>query len=252
MPLIDWDVKQGSIGWHLLRAGIPTASEFHHIITPKQGKLSESRKPYQCRLLAERLLNWQADSLDKIGHIEDGKINEPFAVAQLEEIREIETTRVGFIRTDDGRFGASPDRVTGISADRRHVGTVIEAKAPTIPKQFEYLFFGHEDAYRCQVQGQLYVAEADKALFYAYNPRTPAYLFETGRDEDFIRKLRDALNQFSDELEDMTERARHLGAFQAFPRLMLPVEAEHDAERFRPPTDAEIQNLIDGPLGEFG
>jgi hypothetical protein len=252
MPLIDWDVQQGSIDWHLLRAGIPTASEFHHIITPKQGKISESRRSYQCRLIAERLLNWQADSLDKIRHIEDGKTNEPFAVAQLEEIREIETTRVGFIRSDDGRFGASPDRVTGISADRRHVGTVIECKAPTIPKQFEYLLLGHDDAYRAQVQGQLYVAEADKALFYAYNPRTPAYTFETGRDEAFIKKLADALEQFSDELGEMTERARRLGAFQAFPRLLLPAEAEYDDPRYRPPSDADVQAMLDGPIGEFG
>lgn len=252
MPLIDWSVKQGSVDWYLLRAGIPTASEFHHIITPKKMQLAESRKGYQCRLLAERLLNWQAESLDKIKHIEDGKENEPFAVAQLEEIYQIETERVGFVRTNDRRFGASPDRVTDISADRQHVGMVIEAKSPTIPKQFEYLMFGHEDAYRCQVQGQLWVAEADKALFYAYNPRMPAYKVETGRDDEFIRRLVDALERFSDELEEMTERCRGLGAFQEFARLVTPAEAEHGAQLYRPPSDAEIQHLIDGPLGEYG
>lgn len=250
MPQFHWDVKQGSLEWYRLRLGIPTASEFHHIITPKKGDLSESRRKYQCVLIAERLLNWQAESLDAIKHIEDGKLNEPFAVAQLEEVREFNTERVGFVRSDDGRFGASPDRVTGVSADRKHVNTVIEAKAPTIPKQFEYLLLGHSDAYRPQVQGQLWVAEADKAIFYAYNPRTPAYEVETGRDEAFIKKLVAAMEQFSDELEEMTERARRLGAFQAFAALVTPVDAEYD--HYRPPSDAAIQHLIDGPLGEFG
>lgn len=251
MPLIDWHVQQGSIDWYRLRAGIPTASEFHHIITPKKMQLAESRKSYQCRLIAERLLNWQANSLDKIRHIEDGKTNEPFAIAQLEEIDGIETERVGFVRTNDRRFGASPDRVTDISADRQHVGIVIEAKSPTIPKQFEYLLFGHDDAYRAQVQGQLWVSEADKALFYAYNTRMPAYRVETGRDEEFIKKLVGALEQFSEELEEMTERARRLGAFQMFPALATPAEAEY-GDRFRAPTDADVQALFDGPLGEFG
>jgi hypothetical protein len=251
MPVIDWNVKQGSADWYRLRAGIPTASEFHHIITPKKMQLAESRKGYQCRLLAERLLNWQSESLDKIKHIEDGKVNEPFAIAQLEEIEGIETERVGFIRTNDRRFGASPDRVTDVSADRGHVGIVIEAKAPTIPKQFEYLMFGHDDAYRCQVQGQIWVSEADKALFYAYNPRMPAFRVETGRDDVFIGKLVDALNQFSDELEEMTERARRLGAFQRFAELVTPAEAEY-GDRYRAPSDADVQAMLDGPIGEFG
>lgn len=250
MPQIDWDLQQGSLAWYKARSGIPTSSEFHHIITPKQGKISESRKPYQCRLIAERLLRWQADSLDKIKHIEDGKTLEPFAAAQLEEIKEIETRRVGFIRTDDGRFGASPDRVV-MSGEA--IGMTVEIKSPTIPKQFEYLFFGNDEIYRCQVQGHLLVAEADKAILYTYNPHTPAFEVETGRDEVFLKKLRDALEQFSDELEEMTERARNMGAFQPFPELVTPLDAERgDPSHYVPPSDAEIQNLIDGPWGEFG
>jgi len=247
MPVISWDIQQGTLPWYAVRQGIPTASEFASIITPKKMQISEARKSYQCRLIAERLLNWQADSLDKIRHIEDGKINEPFAVAQIEEIAEIETAKVGFIRTNDLRFGASPDRVAGVNADRTRVDMVLEVKAPTIPRQLEYLLLGHDDAYRAQVQGQLWVSEADKAIFYAYNPRTPAYTFETGRDEVFIRNLVQCLEQFSDELEAMTEKARRLGAFQAFAALVPPVEAEYPADsRFRPPSEQDIQDMIDG------
>lgn len=251
MPQIDWTVQQGSLQWYALRSGIPTASEFSNIITAKKMLLSESRKAYQCRLIAERMLNWQADSLDRIQHIQDGKTNEPFAAAQLEMIYEFETTPVGFIRTDDGRFGASPDRVTGINADRTAIDTVIEIKAPSIPKQFEYLLLGHDDAYRAQVQGQLFVAEADKAIFYAYSPHTPAYKIETGRDEVFLGMLKNALDRFSDELEEMTLRAKQLGVFQAFPKLLTPAEAEY-GDRYSPPSEADIHTLINAPYGEFG
>jgi hypothetical protein len=240
MPRFYWDVEQGTAAWFKLRAGIPTASEFDKVITPKKGELAAARLKYACRLIAERLLNWQAESLETIKHIEAGKANEPFAVAALEEICEIETHRVGFITSDDGRFGASPDRVLGINASRDGVAGVLEVKSPTIVKQFEYLLLGHDDAYRCQVQGQLYVAQADKAIFYAHNPRMPHHLVESGRDEPFIRKLADGLEQFSDELEEMTERAVSLGSYQAFAEMVAPVDREYQE-------NADIQRVS---LGE--
>lgn len=235
MPKLFWDLDQGSAQWYALRARIPTASEFNHIITPKTQKLSESRHKYACRIIAGRLLNWQADSLDKIQHIADGKAMEPFAVGQMEIIHDIETKPLGFATTDDGRFGASPDRVM-MSGDA--IAVTAEVKCPTVPVQFERLLFGHDDAYRCQVMGQLWVTEADKAIFYSYNPRMPAYMVETGRDEAFIRKLSDALEQFSDELETLEEKARSLGAYQAFSELLTPAEIEV-------PTDADVQQAVD-------
>lgn len=226
MPIFDWAMEQNTPEWYAKRGGIPTASMFDHVLTPKKMELAAGRKKYACRLIAERLLNWQADDLSGIKQIMDGKTNEPFAVAQLEEIYEIETQKIGFIRTNDGRFGASPDRVAGVNLERTRINTVLEVKCPTIPVQMERLIFGQEDAYRCQVQGQLWIAEAEKAIFYSYTTCTPAYELETGRDEAFIKKLVDALEQFSDELELWTEQARRLGAFQAFAPITPRLEPE--------------------------
>ena len=138
MPIFHWDVDQNSADWLQLRAGRPTASEFHRVMTPKQMKPAEARLKYAAEIIAERLVNWQKNSLDKIDHIADGKKNEPIAIARLELIHEIETTPVGFVTTNDGRFGASPDRVAGINADRTRVSTVIEAKSPTVPAGTEH------------------------------------------------------------------------------------------------------------------
>lgn len=214
----EHQVAQGTAAWYALRMGIPTASEFDKILTPATQKLSSARHKYACRLIAERLLRWQADSLDHVRHIAEGKANEPAAVAQLEFATGLETRACGFLTTDDQRFGASPDRMAG--------AITIETKAPTVPTQMEYLLMGHGDAYRCQVMGQLWVAEADKSIFYSYHERMPGYMIETGRDEPFIVKLRAALEQFSDELEALTEKARSLGIFQAFAEIVTPADKE--------------------------
>lgn len=218
------DVKQGTAEWYLVRAGIPTASEFNHIITPKTMKLSSQRHAYACRIIAARLMNWQADSLDRIEHIANGKANEPFAVAQLELVKDVETTPIGFVTTSDGRFGASPDRVVMRGS---LIDTTVEVKCPTIPVQFERLLFDDADAYRAQRQGQLWVAEADKAIFYSFCPGMPAYMAETGRDDAFIKAMAAAMEQFSDELEALTEKAKALGDYSAFATIKTPVDAAY-------------------------
>lgn len=247
MPIFEWDVDQGSAAWYRLHNTIPTASEFDKILTPKKGELASARHKYACRIIAARLMNWQADSLDKIAHIMEGKQNEPHAIRQLEFTQEIETVAVGFVRTNDRRFGASPDRLSGVNADRTSARVTIEVKSPTVPIQLERLLMGHDDAYRCQVNGQLLVTEADKAIFYSYHNRMPPYMVETGRDEPFIKKIRDALEQFSDELEEMTERAQSLGLYQAYASMKTPLDVERGDGIRRDPmtTEEEMAALIE-------
>ncbi len=249
MPKLFWDLQQGSADWYKIRGKIPTSSEFDCIMTPAKRKMSEARYKYACRIIAGRLMNWQADSLEKVGHIADGRMHEPLAVAQLEEIYEVDTVPIGLITTDDGRFGASPDRVANVAHDRSSVGLTVEVKCPTIPVQMERLLLGDSDAYLCQRQGHLLVAEADKAIFCSYNPRMPLYRVETGRDEVFIKDLRAALEQFSDELEKLTNLAQRLGMFQAFPEILTPAEAELAPEAVLEPLSENVERWFreEGP-----
>jgi hypothetical protein len=243
MPRIYWKIEQGTAAWFQLRAGIPTASCFAQIMTPKTLKPSEQRHRYACRLIAERLLNWQAESLDTIRHIEEGRANEPLAMGQLAVLTGAAIHKVGFITTDDGRFGASPDRAIGgnpsLDIEEGSLPVVVETKCPTIPKQMEYLLMGDNADYRCQRQGQLYVAEADKAIFYSFNPRMPEYLIEDGRDDEFIAKLADCLERFHDELSEMMDRARSLGTWEAYAAMVTPAEAEHGELAHDPVSEAE-------------
>jgi len=238
--MIEHNVDQGSAAWHQLRARIPTASQFHRVITPARLKASEARWKYAVEIIAARVLNWQPESLDKIEHIEAGKNKEPMAVSQLEFTTGLQTRRVGFITTDDGRFGASPDRLTTPTGL-----TTIEVKCPTVPTHLQYLLLGHDDAYVCQVQGQLWVAEADKAIFYSFHERMPPYLIETVRDAAFIKSLADRLNQFHHEVAVLEDRARSLGIYQAFQEMLPPAEIAASSITSEAEASSELESWLE-------
>lgn len=264
MALFRFDLKQGTPDWYKARAGIPTASEFNSIITPKEMKPSGQRHAYACMLVAQRLLNYQPDSLDKIEHILDGKRREPAAVKQLEYVEDIVTTEVGFVTTEDGRFGASPDRILGsfpgLEEYRGSVDATLEVKGPIPLTHMQYLLSAEilrldpkakvigGDDYRCQVQGQLFICEADTALFYSYHPNMPAFLQRSRRDGVFIRALRDCLERFSDELEALTEAAKRLGSYEKFAdRIPTPVDAAYSDHIRSDPltTEEELAAIIE-------
>lgn len=225
---------------------MPTASRFADIMTPNKMAMSASRKRYACEIIASRLLNWQPMNLDKLEHIERGREQEPLAVAQLELVRDIETKKIGFIQSADRRFGASPDRVA-MKGDT--VSITAECKCPSPAVQMEYLLQEElavlepksrsADAYICQRQGQLYVAEAEEAIFFAFNANMPHCYVRNQRDEPFIRKLAASLDQFSDELETLFEKAKSLGDYIEFERWLSP------AERDLGSSDADVQRAID-------
>jgi hypothetical protein len=237
------DVEQGGAEWFKLRAGIPTASEFDCIITPTGKKCTaEKRQKYMARLIAARLLNWQAHSLEAIKHIEDGKIKEPFA-AKMYEVemsaimgRPIKTEKIGFLTTDDGRAGASPDRIVS------GLPIFLEAKCPTIPVHMYYLAFGHVPEYRPQVMGQLYVGKelAERGDFISFEQRCPPWITTTEGDKAFLKSLHEYLQEFLDDLDAATERVRSLGTYQAFEALQTPLDAERgDSLRRDPLASAE-------------
>lgn len=205
MPKI-YDCVQGSNEWLGLRLGIPTASEFHKILT-KGGKFSEQARKYAYRLVAEKLLNRSLESLDHIEAIQYGKRSEPEAVKWYEAIYEQPTKSVGFITTNDGRFGASPDRlIIGKNAG-------LEIKCPYPTTMVEYMVDGLGVDYWPQVQGQILIGEFDYVERYAWSAEMPHVLTRTDRDDEYIWKMKDALDRFYDMKEEMLMKARAYGAY---------------------------------------
>ncbi len=221
--MILHQVEQGTAAWHALRLGIPTASEFHRVVTPG-GKLSKQSRAYALRLVAERLLNRPLESVEGVEWMEHGRATEPEAVQAYEFHHGMRTGVVGFITTDDGRTGCSPDRLVG------HAG-LLEVKCPSPAVHVRYLLDGFEDGYLPQVQGQLLVAEREWCDWLSYHSEMPFVCVRAHRDEPYIARLRDALKAFNDMREELYARALQAGAYRVQPRVLTPHEAAQEPGR---------------------
>lgn len=194
-------MKQGSPEWHAARLGIPTASAFHRIVTPG-GKLSEGSHAYLCELIAERLLNLPMDSAST-DFMERGKALEEQAVAWYELQREVDTQRVGFVTSDDGRVGCSPDRLVGKDGG-------LEIKCPSAGIHVQYMLGGVAQKYAPQIQGALWLTGRAWWDSLSFHPDLEPALVRVERDEEYIAKLAEAIPAFCDRLDEATERLRAL------------------------------------------
>ena len=220
-------MAQGSVEWAQARIGIPTASNFDCIITPS-GKPCKSEKThkYLYRLAAERILNRSMESLDGLEWIERGKELEPDAVKMYEFEQDLPTSPVGIIISDDGRYGASPDRLVG------NIG-LVEIKCPAPHTHVGYLLDGFGTYYAPQVQGQLLLdINRDWVDRYSYSPEMPPYRERTQRDRDYILVLKDALERFCDDLDEAVERLKKSGMFLERSKALLPADAEYEQRGF--------------------
>ncbi len=182
--------QQGSDEWRAARLGIPTASCFDKIITPKTMKPSESRTKYAHRLIAERILHRPQDD-ESTGYARRGQEAEANARGYYEFIRGVDVERVGFLMTDDRRAGASPDGL--VSTDG-----LLELKVPSAPVHIGYLLDEEGIGYRCQVQGQLWIAERDWVDTVSYHPELPDIIRRVPRDAAFITALAAAVKSFNE------------------------------------------------------
>ena len=188
---------QGTTEWAELRSGIPTASQFSRIITPR-GKASDSAEMYLFELLAERILG--QPTVTHTSHWMDrGSEKEEEAVSFYEFLRDdLGTVKVGFITNDAGTIGASPDRLVGdkglleikVGKPATHMGLLLKSGSAY-------------EKHKIQAQGQLWVAEREWNDLLAYNPGLPPALYRVDRDEEFIALLESAVGAFSGMLEDL-------------------------------------------------
>lgn len=186
--MIVLDCPQGSDEWVQARLAIPTASQFHRIITPKTGKLSSQAEGYVHELLAEELLGHALDE-GASDFMTRGTQLEKSAVEFYEFQRDLSTERVGFILRDDRLTGCSPDRLVGEDGG-------LEIKCPSAKVHVAYMLGQDADAYRCQVQGALWITGRAWWDWLSYNPELAPVLIRFERDEEFIARLAGVVDQF--------------------------------------------------------
>ena len=213
------EYPQLSEAWFKLRAGVPTASQFGRIVTPKTGKLSASADDYICSLIAELhhpgpYADIQVPCSKAMLH---GTECEPEARAWYAMERGLAVEEVGFVTTDDGRFGCSPDGLLTCTvcgndwalvengeirplgcADCKGAGFKggLELKCPQRKTQVAYLLDGTlPSEYRAQVHGSLIVSGLPYWDFLSYCPGFDPLLLRVTPDA-FTDYLRDALEKF--------------------------------------------------------
>lgn len=203
--MIIHDCVQGTEQWLQLRAGIPTASQFHKILT-RSGKASSQQETYMFFLLAEKMMGHPADDF-KTEWMIRGTVMEAKAVAYYEFQRDLETVPIGFVTDDLVKRGASPDRRVGPKG-------LLEIKAPKPEKHAAYLLRDGSpyDNYRVQVQGQIWIVEGTEwSDCVSFHPEMPEALIRTEPDIPFIRLLSEAVLEFSYKLEQKAKEIADRG-----------------------------------------
>jgi hypothetical protein len=195
---------QMSCEWWELRRGVPTASEFHRVVMPASGKPSTSAAKYIAQLIADEYDLIPAVLTERPNNpaMRHGNECEPEARAWYAFETGHEVRQVGFVTTDDGRLGCSPDGIIveapecdGLILTNGYLGG-LELKCPQ-PKAHEaYLRKGRlPTEYRCQVHGQLVVTGLPWVDFVSYCPETDPLLVRVEPDE-FTELLRKELASF--------------------------------------------------------
>lgn len=184
--------RQGTPEWAAARIGLPTASNFHLLITAT-GKASASAEKYLTRLATEWYLGRSMDEANS-QFMQRGTGLESEAAAWYELERDVDTQAVGLCLRDDGKAGASPDRLVGEDG-------VLEIKCPGAETHMTYVLGGVANEYRCQIQGILLVTGRAWCDLLSYNPTLPKVLVRFERDEPFLATLSGILDGFINRLD---------------------------------------------------
>ena len=203
------DCNQGGQEWLLSRLGRPTSSQAHRILTPKGLKLASGRHAYAYEIHAAAICGPSTDDDDDGGGnpwMQRGIDMEPETAAWYEFEYGVKCEEVGFCLTDDGRFGASPDRLIGDDG-------LAEFKNPSAAKSVGYLLGENKHEHRAQVQTQLWVTKRKYCDLVIYSPLLPPVVTRYEPEPEWIEKWEPALETFLAELKEGKERLQEMGLY---------------------------------------
>lgn len=208
--MIIHDVAQGSVEWGRIRAGLPTASEFDRLVTPKfKVRSGEMVQTYLASKLAEWWLGGPMISAC-VWDMDQGKILEEEARPWLSLELNREIHQVGFVTTDDGKVGCSPDGLisTGLTLIQggHDYSDGVEIKCPQPTAHVKALITGEvPDEYLAQVHGGMFVTGCDSWKFVSYRRGFPKLVLTVRRDATIQSALHAALDGFLFKLEAAKE-----------------------------------------------
>ena len=196
-------IPQGSDAWLKIRLGIPTTSSFAKIITPT-GKKSSQFSKYLQECLTPYVFG-RAQDIVKTPAMMRGNELEPQAVEYYEYYAKVKTQEVGFITSDDGMVGCSPDRFVGKDG-------LLEVKCPLENQHTINLASGKIDSkYIPQVQGQMLLSGRKWCDWMSYHPDAPASIVRIEPDLEYQEKLTELLDEFTAKLSNQVNDMKGKG-----------------------------------------
>ena len=220
--------------WQEIRTGCVTASEFGDFVKA-DGTLrtGEMPKTYLAQKLFERWTGRQKTPFFTQA-VNNGIIVEDKARAFANLEYGLEIREVGFVSSDDDKWGCSPDGLIGwpefLKDKYTLVGelfgseTGIEIKCPELSTHIKYLLAGElPSEYVCQVQGSMLVTGCPRWHFLSYplacylDGFPPLHLV-VERDSEFCENLAESLAKFLAQYDDAFDRLVEINGAPPPPR----------------------------------
>jgi hypothetical protein len=195
--------EQGTPEWFSARLGIPTASNFSTVLANgKGGDESKTRRTYMLKLIGERITGEMVEGYIN-SHMDRGKEMETEARNAYIFKTDNECQQIGFVKTDSGSVGASPDSLVGSNG-------LLEIKTKLPHLQLDVLLSDEMPSeHWAQVQGQIWIAEREWCDFVSYWPKLPLFVKRIYRDDKYINQtLWPTIDKFNSELLELMEKIK--------------------------------------------
>lgn len=224
---VHTEFSQNSLDWLIAKAGVLTASEAGDLFTGEmKPRTGEMPKTLLYRKVAEI---WTGGPLPGGMSLamEWGTVLQDEAIPWLEYEFGDKVRQVGFITSDDGRVGCSPDALIADGG--------AEIKCPTPQVHCKYLDRGEvPPEYLPQVHFSMFVTGAPWWKFVSYHRRFPKLVKVVERDEAIQSFMAYTAAAFLTELEAKVQRLEEMSGtkrpekpvFKPEPKRFVPAEDE--------------------------
>lgn len=204
MPKIYRDILQGDGEWLKLRIGRVTASDLHRLVDSKfELRTGETPKTLLYEKAAEAIRgqplpgfhSWVTDQGQELE--DEARRWVAFHFDALHRFQ-----RVGFVETDHGLFGCSPDALLDDDGG-------LELKCPQAVSHIRYLVEQRLPLeYVQQVHGSLYATGRQWWKFVSFNRNFKAFVITVQRDEEICAKIEKAVAAFAAKLQAAVAQLR--------------------------------------------
>ena len=211
---------QGSPEWHQARAGCITGSMFATAREklkggPNKGDYTAAAKDYAFRLAIERISGQPLDEGFETWAMKRGHELEPAARAEHEVAIGVLVQPVGFVTTDDGKFGASADGFIGTDGGA-------EYKCLVDPGRIRNVILSDDiSEFMDQIQGGMWITGRKWWQFALFCPALEKvglqlYTKRVERDDNYINEMELDLLEFERVVSKYEQTLRDRGMAEEF------------------------------------